>query len=90
MSLIEQIQKNATQLPFDKQMEVLDFIAFLLQRTQPTAELSSRTDRVQRIRKSLDNLARMQVFTHITDPVEWQRNIRKDRSLVTVHSPLSL
>ena len=33
------------------------------------------------IQKSLKKLSTMKVFTDITDPVEWQKQIRKDRTL---------
>lgn len=81
MTIFEQIQKNSAQLPPDKQIEVLDFISFLLQQTQPVAESESRKERAKGIKKSLDNLARMRVFADISDPVEWQRSLRKDRPL---------
>jgi hypothetical protein len=35
----------------------------------------------QALKKSLEKLAKMKVFADIKDPVEWQRQIRKDRPL---------
>jgi hypothetical protein len=35
----------------------------------------------QRMARALERLAEANAFAHIQDPVEWQREIRKDRSL---------
>jgi len=42
MTLQDQIQKQISQLPPDKQTEVLDFIAFLLQRDSLSGRLRRR------------------------------------------------
>lgn len=46
-------------------------------------DLSDSFQKSQReaLKKSLDKLAKMKVFADIKDPVEWQRQIRKDRPL---------
>ena len=46
-------------------------------------DLTSHTVKSQReeLKKSLEKLAKMKVFANISDPVEWQRQIRKDRPL---------
>ena len=46
-------------------------------------DLSDSFQKSQReaLKKSLDTLAKMNVFADIQDPVEWQRQIRKDRPL---------
>jgi hypothetical protein len=75
MTLMEQIQKQIRQLPPESQREVLDFITFL-----QLARISG-TNRKERIKRSLTQLAKMKVFSDIADPVEWQRQLRKDRSL---------
>jgi len=77
MTLTEQIQKHVIQLPPEKQQEVLDFVTFLQQPRKVTAFAPSE-ERANRIKKSLASLAKMKVFAEIPDPVEWQRNIRKD------------
>lgn len=38
-------------------------------------------ERRRRISEALQKLAEMNAFADITDPVEWQREIRKDRPL---------
>ena len=81
MTLMEQIEKQIRQLPPESQREVLDFVTFLqLRPRQPLAQVSA-DNRQQRIKKSLTQLAKMKTFADITDPVEWQKQIRKDRSL---------
>jgi hypothetical protein len=79
MTLIEQIQNQARQLPPDKQREALDFIAFLQQRV--SHPVSTSDARKKRLRKAFATLAKLGTFAEITDPVEWQRQIRKDRPL---------
>ena len=79
MSLIEQIQNHARQLPPEKQKEALDFIAFLQQRISTPA--ASQEHRKEQLRKAFAALAKSGTFAEITDPVEWQRQIRKDRPL---------
>ena len=46
-------------------------------------DLSDSFQKSQReaLKKSLEKLAKMKVFADIKDPVEWQRQIRKDRPL---------
>ncbi|HVM73248.1 MAG TPA: DUF2281 domain-containing protein [Anaerolineales bacterium] len=79
MTLIEQIQNQARQLPPEKQKEALDFIAFLQQRISTPA--ASREERKEHLRKAFAELAKLGTFADITDPVEWQKQIRKDRAL---------
>ncbi len=40
-----------------------------------------RADRGKRMADALERLAEMNAFKDITDPVAWQREIRKDRPL---------
>ena len=82
MALIEQIQKDIAELSFDKQKEVVDFILFLRQRQQSTITVPEADEkRVQGIKKSLQKLSKMRLFTDIDHPVDWQRNLRQDRPL---------
>ncbi len=81
MNIAEQIQRDVRRLPFGKQSEVLDFVAFLLQRRQSVGASIPDAKRAQRIRESLKSLARMKTFADIDNPVEWQKSIRQDRPL---------
>lgn len=81
MTLAEQIQKQLFQLPPDKQLEALDFITFLQERVHSTQPVSGGTERKERLRKAFATLAKLGTFAGIPDPVEWQRQIRKDRPL---------
>jgi hypothetical protein len=81
MTLAEQIQKQLFQLPPDKQSEVLDFITFLQERVYSTQTVSGEAERKERLKKAFATLANLGTFADITDPVEWQRQIRKDRPL---------
>ena len=79
MTLLEQIQKQLRTLPPEKQGEVLDFISFLKMRASVPATPDEQ--RGVRIKASFHQLARRKTFSGITDPVAWQREIRRDRSL---------
>ena len=81
MTLLEQIEKQLNILPPEKQNEVLDFITFLQQRAQSARSVSADDERRKRLKKAFETLAEMGTFADITDPVEWQRQIRKDRPL---------
>lgn len=45
------------------------------------AALDDRATRGRRMAKALEQLAADNALSHIQDPVEWQREIRKDRPL---------
>ncbi len=79
MTLVEQIQQQVTQLPPDKQREVLDFIVFLQERLRAIHITPNETERKDQLRKAFAKLAELGTFSGIADPVEWQRQIRKDR-----------
>jgi hypothetical protein len=79
MNIPEQIHRNIQDLPLDKQKEVLDFVLLLRDRAENVPE--PREKRQEILRDSLENLARMKTFAGIEDPVEWQRDLRRDRSL---------
>ncbi len=81
MTLAEQIQSQLKELPTEKQVEVLDFIAFLRQRAQAARSPQAEDERGKRIKDSLHALAELGTFRDINDPVEWQRQIREDRPL---------
>jgi len=81
MTLAEQIQYQLNELPTEKQVEVLDFIAFLRQRAQAARSAIDEAKRKQRLKEAFETLAEMGTFADIKDPVEWQRQIRRDRPL---------
>ncbi len=81
MTLLEQIEKQLSILPPEKQSEVLDFIAFLQERARSVRSASAEEERKKRLKKAFETLAELGTFAEITDPVEWQRQIRKDRPL---------
>ncbi|MCI0555244.1 MAG: DUF2281 domain-containing protein [Anaerolineae bacterium] len=81
MTLMEQIQKRLLKLSPEKQREVLDFVAFLQLHSCKLPEPTKDAKRGKRIKELLTQLAAMKVFSDITDPVDWQRKMRKDRPL---------
>lgn len=83
MTLMEQIEKQIRQLPPESQREVLDFAMFLQERARssPPVPAGAKAERGKRIKAAFLKLAELKVFADIKDPVEWQRQIRKDRPL---------
>lgn len=81
MTLLEEIQLRLNRLPPEKQSEVLDFVTFLQERVRPASPVSTEAERGKRIKSALLKVAELKVFADINDPVEWQRQIRKDRNL---------
>jgi hypothetical protein len=81
MTLMEEIEVQLNRLPPEKQSEVLDFITFLQGRVRSAPPVSVEVERGKRIKAALLKLADLKVFSDIKDPVEWQRQIRKDRNL---------
>jgi hypothetical protein len=81
MTLLEQIQQQIKQLPPEKQSEVLDFVTFLKERPLKAQMSTASANQGRRIKKSLEQLAKLKVFSDITDPVDWQRKTRQDRPL---------
>ena len=81
MTLAEQIQQQLSTLPPEKQTEVLDFITFLKNQAQSAQAAFAEEQRGKRIKAALETLAELGTFADIADPVEWQRELRKDRPL---------
>ena len=81
MTLIKQIQKRLSELSPEKQREVLDFVAFLQLHSLKLSEPAANAKRGKRIKDLLTQLGTMKAFSEIADPIDWQRKIRKDRSL---------
>jgi hypothetical protein len=81
MTILEQIEQQLRTLPPEKQNEVLDFIAFLKAHSQISTTAASDKERGKRIKASFQRLAKMKAFSEIADPVQWQRETRRDRAL---------
>jgi hypothetical protein len=70
MTLTEQIQKQLSVLPPEKQSEVLDFITFLQQRSSPSSPSRQRPLKKHAAFGSWKNRA--------VDAVEFQRSLRAE------------
>ena len=81
MTLLEQMRQQLRTLPPEKQGEVLDYIAFLKMRSFASKTAASDNERGKRIRASFLQLAKMKTFAGIADPIKWQKETRRDRSL---------
>ena len=79
MDTLENLMQKASSLsPAERLLLASRLIDSVRQR-----DLSDSYQKNQRdaLKKSLEKLAKMKVFSDIKDPVEWQRQIRKDRPL---------
>jgi hypothetical protein len=81
MTLAEEAAKQMRALPPEKQRQALDFITFLREQTLKDEPESEKAERGEQIKAALQRMVELEVFAHISDPVEWQRKIRADRSL---------
>jgi len=81
MTLLEQIKQQLRSLPPEKQSEVLDFIVFLKVRSQESVANAYDKERGKRIKASFQRLAKKKTFSGIDNPVQWQREVRRDRPL---------
>jgi len=70
MTLLEQIEKQLSVLPPEKQSEVLDFIAFLQQRTNVLPSVKQRSLKKHTAFGSWKNRR--------IDAVKYQRNLRAE------------
>lgn len=81
MTLLEEATQALSALPPEKQNEALNFIHFLREQIQKKSEVADREERGRQIRAAFQSLAESGAFADIEDPVEWQREMRKDRPL---------
>jgi len=76
---LENLLKKADRLtPAERLLLAARLIESVRQRDLLSNPLKNQREA---LKKSLEKLARMKVFADITDPVEWQKQIRKDRPL---------
>jgi hypothetical protein len=78
MTLLDEIQQKITTLPLEKQSEVLEFIEFLQYRKQ-WQEPKLLQEKKKRIQNTFKKITLLNMFTEITDPVAWQKQVRQDR-----------
>jgi hypothetical protein len=81
MALLEQIKRNAALLPEDRQIEVLNFISILSKKQQLKRSSSLDDEQIKSIKEAFKRLTEIRAFKEIDDPVAWQRETRKDKSL---------
>lgn len=72
---MDSLKDKINKLPPDLQKEVQDFVDFLLHKSRSHEKFSNPTDELRKAAKT------GKLKEEITDPVKWQREQRKDRSL---------
>ena len=80
---VEQILEKVEQLPPRMQAEALDFIHFLSNKLTkiPASAIEQESNGTKVVRVMAEIAERGNAFQEVTDPVAWQKDIRKDRSL---------
>jgi hypothetical protein len=79
MDTLENLMHKASSLsPAERLLLASRLIDSVRQHDLSDSYQKSRRDA---LKKSLEKLAKMKVFSEIKDPVAWQRHIRKDRRL---------
>ena len=78
----QQINEKIEILPEQMQEETLDFINFLQNKLKNNVLEPKKTEpNGSRLADLMAEASTKDLFSHIEDPVAWQREIRKDRSL---------
>lgn len=77
-TLAEQILHDLKELPPELQNEEMDFVRFLRTKSEKKVSESKASENIVSI---LTRIAERGNLAGIEDPVEWQREIRKDREL---------
>ena len=87
-TISQQILQDVEQLPEILQSEILDFVHFLRckdlknRKLEMNNQVEKQVPNGKKIADVLDRMAaRGSAFSDISDPVEWQREIRKNRPL---------
>ena len=80
MRLDEIIQQHTKALSPALQAEVFDFVLFLEQKQVNTFLVADKQQRIEQLKKALNNAVELRVFEGI-DGVAWQNEQRQDRNI---------
>jgi hypothetical protein len=84
MYTYNQVLNGAKALTPDEQLRLLEELAALIRQrviSQDRDANLSQSLRRQKIAEILEKIAASNVFANVSDPVEWQRELREDRTL---------
>ena len=87
-AILQQVQQHAAVLPLALQTELLNYVIYLEQKAQsiiPATTNVAKEQQRQRLAEALEQLAALNPFSDIADPVAWQREQRQDRPLPGRH-----
>ncbi len=78
----QKIIENIDCLPPEMQEETLDFVRFLKTKL-PNIKFKQKKSEPNgaKLAQLMEEASKKNLFSHINDPVAWQREIRKDRHL---------
>ncbi|MCI5120372.1 MAG: hypothetical protein D3908_04090 [Candidatus Electrothrix sp. AUS4] len=81
-AVLEQLLEDAGDLPKEMQREALNFVRFLKSRLPAKpSRIKKETSNGDKLIQLLREASEKKLFSHIQDPVAWQRDLRRDRSL---------
>lgn len=79
MSTIDEITAHAQRLPEDLRVQTLQFIEFLETKLiDQKQDAEDKNESGRQVAAILQELADLEAFSEIEDPVKWQRKIRAD------------
>ena len=84
MATYNEVLSQVQSLTPDEQLRLLEELAALIRQrviSQNRDGNLSHTLRRQKIVEILEKIAASNVFANVSDPVEWQRELRQDRPL---------
>ncbi|MEM9218223.1 MAG: hypothetical protein AAGD25_28260 [Cyanobacteria bacterium P01_F01_bin.150] len=80
-TILQQIQHHASALPLASQAELLNYAVYLEQKAREKSPMTSPQARRDRLAAALAQAVALNPFAEIADPVTWQLEQRRDRSL---------
>ncbi len=80
--ITQKIFEDVGTLPREMQEEILNFVQFLKSKLRnPASEPKQTESNGRNIARLLEEASKKHLFSHIDNPAEWQREMRKERSL---------
>ena len=88
MSTLDEIVTHARRLPEELRQQALQYIEFLeikspngTRSREAFTTCQDKSERGRQVATILQELADLGAFSELEDPVQWQREVRKDRPL---------
>lgn len=81
-AITQKIIENLGTLPPDMQEETLNFVQFLKEKLLNSKQKQKKNElNTAKLAQLMEEASKKNLFADIKNPAEWQREIRKERSL---------